>query len=412
MPHAPRRIRRTLAVIVILAGLIGVAGGSAATPGVPADARSERERVRRERAEQAAQLDVLRATNAEVEAALDALNANVAGQEAALVDAQRAVAAAEAALAEARAREAAAVADIEAMQERLRQVAVDAYINAGNLSDATAVLRTADIGDAMQRRSLVALRAGQFQEVLTELQTLREDLAAARADAEAATEAAVAHRAEADRRLQEVTTARNQQASVAVEVESRIDAALAEAAALESLDAELSRRIAAEQAAIAARAAAAAAAERARAGARGAGRSTGTVTRVSGNVSLTTVRGITVATSIADQLERLLAAAEADGIVFGGGGYRSSDSQVALRRAHCGSSDYAVYDMPPSQCSPPTARPGQSMHERGLAIDFTYNGRVISSRSNPGYQWLSRNAGSYGLYNLPSEPWHWSTNGQ
>jgi len=51
------------------------------------------------------------------------------------------------------------------------------------------------------------------------------------------------------------------------------------------------------------------------------------------------------------------------------------------------------------------------MHERGLAIDFTNNGRLISSRSDPAYVWLSANAGTYGLHNLPSEPWHWSTTG-
>ena len=51
------------------------------------------------------------------------------------------------------------------------------------------------------------------------------------------------------------------------------------------------------------------------------------------------------------------------------------------------------------------------MHEQGLAIDFTNNGRLISSRSDPAFQWLSGNASRFGLYNLPSEPWHWSTNG-
>ena len=51
------------------------------------------------------------------------------------------------------------------------------------------------------------------------------------------------------------------------------------------------------------------------------------------------------------------------------------------------------------------------MHEQGLAIDFTYNGSIISSRSSPGYQWLSRRAAGFGFYNLPSEPWHWSVNG-
>ena len=62
--------------------------------------------------------------------------------------------------------------------------------------------------------------------------------------------------------------------------------------------------------------------------------------------------------------------------------------------------------------SSPAPRPGTSMHERGLAIDFTCNGGgVIGSRSGPCWNWLSGNASSYGLYNLPSEPWHWSTNG-
>jgi D-alanyl-D-alanine carboxypeptidase len=51
------------------------------------------------------------------------------------------------------------------------------------------------------------------------------------------------------------------------------------------------------------------------------------------------------------------------------------------------------------------------MHERGLAIDFTYNGSLISSRSNPGYKWLAAQAGRFGMFNLPSEPWHWSTTG-
>ena len=40
------------------------------------------------------------------------------------------------------------------------------------------------------------------------------------------------------------------------------------------------------------------------------------------------------------------------------------------------------------QCTVPTAPPGSSMHERGLAIDFTSNGRTIGSRSSPAFQWL------------------------
>lgn len=73
-------------------------------------------------------------------------------------------------------------------------------------------------------------------------------------------------------------------------------------------------------------------------------------------VQLATVRGITVHTSLAGQLEALLAAAEADGLHLTGWGYRSHERQIELRREHCGTSQYAVYEMPSSQCSPPTAR--------------------------------------------------------
>ena len=115
--------------------------------------------------------------------------------------------------------------------------------------------------------------------------------------------------------------------------------------------------------------------------------------------------------SIASRVQGLLDAAAASGIRLGGGGFRDPSEQIRLRQAHCGPSEYDVYYKPASQCTPPTAQPGKSMHERGLAIDFTVNGRVISSRSDAAFQWLAANAASFGFYNLPSEPWHWSTNG-
>jgi probable HAF family extracellular repeat protein len=129
------------------------------------------------------------------------------------------------------------------------------------------------------------------------------------------------------------------------------------------------------------------------------------------DLDLRTVRDITVRAAIADQIDRLLAAAEADGISLTGHGYRDHGRQIALRRAHCGTSVYAIYQMPASRCSPPTARPGTSMHERGEAIDFSCDGMLIRSHSNPCYRWLADHAADYGLYNLPSEAWHWSTNG-
>jgi LAS superfamily LD-carboxypeptidase LdcB len=104
----------------------------------------------------------------------------------------------------------------------------------------------------------------------------------------------------------------------------------------------------------------------------------------------------------------MLAAAAADGVKLGGFGYRDSANQVRLRQQNCPD----PVNSPPSECDPPTAIPGTSMHERGLAIDFTANGQFITSHDNPGYEWLAANAGRFGFENLPSEPWHWSTNGQ
>lgn len=119
---------------------------------------------------------------------------------------------------------------------------------------------------------------------------------------------------------------------------------------------------------------------------------------------------ITVNSSVADQLASLLADADRSGIRLCGWGYRTTARQVELRRKNCGTSDYAIYQMRSSQCHPWTARPGQSMHERGLAIDFTSRGSTLT-KGSAGFRWLSANAGRHGLRNLPAEPWHWSTAG-
>lgn len=133
------------------------------------------------------------------------------------------------------------------------------------------------------------------------------------------------------------------------------------------------------------------------------------VVQPTGNIVL--VRGIRVDASLAVNLEGLLEAAADEGLVLSGGGYRTRDEQVALRRAHCGTSDYAVFEMPADGCTPPTARPGESMHESGLAVDFTCNGTLVS-RLDPCFRLLTAQAASYGLFNLPEEPWHWSTTGR
>jgi LAS superfamily LD-carboxypeptidase LdcB len=160
-------------------------------------------------------------------------------------------------------------------------------------------------------------------------------------------------------------------------------------------------------------------AEQLRQEARRSGRNGATSTAPSSGSSsgrLATVRGITVDQSIASSLEQLLVAAEADGFVLGGSGYRSPEVTARLRIAN-GCPD--VYDSPASSCRIPTARAGTSEHESGLAIDFTWRGRTIcyprsGSRcsGNAAFDWLRANAGRFGFYNLPSEAWHWSTTGR
>ncbi len=116
------------------------------------------------------------------------------------------------------------------------------------------------------------------------------------------------------------------------------------------------------------------------------------------------VQGITVNAQISGDLDRLINAARAGGVNLGGGGFRTMQGQIdARKRNNCPD----IYTSPAKSCSPPTARPGYSNHQMGLAIDFSN----CSTRSTACYKWLASNAKTYKLINLPSEPWHWSVDG-
>lgn len=367
-----------------------------------ADTKSEREEVQRKQAALAADIDTLRATDQEVEAALRTLNSNVQAQNAALRDAERKAAEAEAALEAATAQVQAKQAEIAELDEAVKELAIAAYIQPQSSAGIIDSLAAENIGEAELKQSLLEAKSSNQLDVLDQLERAREDLETARAAAEEAATVAENDRAAVSTKVAEVTQARDQQAKVVAEVEARLEQRLGEIESLKAQDAALSKKLQAEQAAIAAQLAAAA-----------PRRSSGgsTTIAITGSGSIVSVRGIRVHQSIASQLASMLSAAESAGISLSGGGYRDPNGQIAVRKSNCGTSNYAIYQMSPSQCSPPTARPGQSMHERGLAIDFTYGGRTINSRSSPAFQWLRSNAASYGFYNLPSEPWHWSVNG-
>ena len=395
------------AAVLVTVSTLGVAVGSSVDAGaVATDARTQRANVRAEQARVAAQVNVLEGSKAQVLAALSTLNENVRGQQAALSEARRQAdaSAAEAAQAE---RDAAKTSrDLDALRARVAKYAVQAYVEPPD----EALMRRFEATSAQEdatRNALLNMQSRTDTDVIDQLRStkarLEEQLSRARqskADAEA-------HAAEAQGALQSLSAAQTQQQAVASQVRQRLDETLSDAAFLSRMDAGLGRQIADEAAALA----------NAVIGIPGSGSGSTTGTTPPGGNSpyptpaLTTVNGITVASSIATRVRGLLNAASADGINLSGYGYRDFNAQIALRRQNCGTSQYAIWEMPPDACSPPTARPGYSYHERGLAIDFMANGRFINSQSNPGFVWLAANAARFGLYNLPSEPWHWDTRG-
>ncbi|KHD74192.1 D-alanyl-D-alanine carboxypeptidase [Actinoplanes utahensis] len=121
----------------------------------------------------------------------------------------------------------------------------------------------------------------------------------------------------------------------------------------------------------------------------------------------TTVYGVTVHRSVAFAFKRMVDDARADGVELSGGGFRTKERQIELRKIN-GCPD--VWKAPSSSCRVPTAIPGRSLHEIGLAVDISSGGRTIS-RQTKAFTWLQAHARAYGYVNLPSEAWHWSITG-
>ncbi|MCX6729084.1 MAG: D-alanyl-D-alanine carboxypeptidase family protein [Candidatus Saccharibacteria bacterium] len=122
---------------------------------------------------------------------------------------------------------------------------------------------------------------------------------------------------------------------------------------------------------------------------------------------------IRIATSVLPAVTAMLDAARAEGVELLpiSSGWRDPQVQIALRKQNCPDWQNSNAD----ECSPPTAKPGRSNHEKGEAIDF---GNMCfspkGSTSCPGnkrWVWLTTNASRFGFKPLSSEAWHWSTTG-
>lgn len=365
--------------------------------------------------------------------ALEDIESNVRAQLLDLRAAENELAAAEGALETAEAAVAETEGHIDELLAESDGVVVDAFMNPPDI-DTLDTVSSDSVTDATVKQALLDMQADEDAAVLAELEDTRVELVADKDERADARDAAEAQKDEREAELSDVEAATSQQADFIEAVSGRLDRNLAEADALASLDPARAEQIRAEQNALAAklreiqdaeayqqamevlaeaqRRAEEQAAAEAAAAAAAAPAELGAPSGQLSEVACPAGGSITVDSSLAGPLESMLAAAANAGVQLCGGGYRDPQQQIELRRQNCGTTDYLIYEAPSSACSPPTARPGSSEHERGLAIDFTCNGGgVISSHSSPCFVWLDANAAAYGLYNLPSESWHWSTTG-
>ena len=343
-------------------------------------------------------LKVAQETAARLTAELAAADARLSAAQANLNAARATAQTASAQVDAARAKADAAQATYRRLRTRVTDAAVGMYLDPPQRVQLAAL--SGGVKEAIVARGLLSARAAVTMDQLTEAKKARRAAEQQEQAADAASAEADAARAKADDEVTAVLAdVANRQRAVDL-AQISMTALSSEVGSLAGLDANLSQRLNLESTV-------------------GAG-AISVVTGADGSWSVNASgfpsasemfqvpsTTIWVHPLIADRTASMVFAAAMDGVRLDGWAFRSTARQVELRRAHCGGSFDSVFNAPSSSCSPPTARPGRSMHERGLAIDF----KNCSSRGTACYQWLALNAARFGLFNLPSEPWHWSVNG-
>jgi D-alanyl-D-alanine carboxypeptidase len=413
-------VRRPI-VIGISATAVAL-GTILATPvagGAQEDPARETEQVAHRQALVAVEVDILKADDLEVTQALSDIKANVDAQTAELAAAEQALVAANTAVASADAAVADAQRRIDDLLAKTDHVVVNAFVSPPTESALSMLNETSS--SANVKWAILDLQTTTDAELLAEYHAAGDRLRTEKANKDEAMDEARNRKSEAEAALADKQEAVSQQALFASEVQARLDQKLSEAEMLKGVDPALAAQLQAEQAQLVAvlneldeevaaelarRRAVELSAEAEANKAAGIQAPPGDVV----SVPCPTGGSIQVAGDISKPVGRLLTAAAEAGISMCGNGYRDPADQIAVRRSNCGTSQYAIWQMPASYCSPPTARPGASMHEQGLAIDFTVGGGTIGY-GGAAYNWLKAHAADYGLSNLPSEPWHWSTNG-
>ncbi len=396
---------------------------AATSPGraqTPEELREQRDQAKEDAAAAYATINAHTAEITELEAAIAALQADRDAKAEQQAAAGRALSAAEEAGAEAEV----AIDELEKerllMVNQLQAAAVTAYVEFQGGSGSQDFIE--DPWGSTWLETLAEFGTGSGSEELDRFRAIEAELDAQRAIAEESAAEAKQLEAKLQAEGAELDQAIHDLQHLVDDVDARIDDLLVEADALETLAAGLETEAARQEAA---EIAAAKRAEEARlidavAGepAGGSGDSSGSDNGNgdSGDGSddysipkpdTKWIGSIEVAASIEDDAKGLLDAMADEGYPLSGGGYRSHERQIQLRMSNCGTSHAAIWEWPARRCRPPTARPGRSNHEKGLAIDFTYQGRILRSRNTDVYRALARLAPIYNFRNLPSEAWHW-----
>lgn len=390
MHRFSRWSRALIAAVLVVLVAVPAAADEPSVP-LPEDPHERLAEIRRRQAATALEVDVLSASAAEVRARLAEVEAWVAAQQQVVAATQADLVDATLAAADAREREEAKAEELVQLEELMAEVAVEAFMQPRQVATLS-VLVEGDLDRAAKADVMLRARNDRDLDIARELERAERQLRELRRDADREANRAQTVADEAASALDELDRARAEQLAMAERIQADLADASAHVQQLHAAEADATADVEAATAALLAR-----------------------VTRGT-SVTLVEAAGFRVHADIASAVEALVEHAARDGIVLRGWGARTTEQQVALRRQHCGgpgiSDADAVYVVPPAACSPPTAKPGTSMHELGLAIDFTHDGSSITSRTSPAFLWLAANAGDYGFFNVPSEPWHWSVNGQ
>ncbi len=298
-PTAPPPASPRSFIVAVLGSALPV-GAQDGDP-LPANPYERLAEVKRRQAEAAMAIDLLNASQVEVQHRLDVVEAWVASQQTVVAKAQAELVDATIQADRARRRARAKAAELDALKERMADLAVEAYMRPPQMAAMDVIvthdLASAEKADVMLRAK--AQRDEQVAEALAEAEKALQrllDVAESRAQqAESAADSAATA-------LDELHRARDEQLGLAQQIQTHLQDTSLQLLSLGGEEAAATESVQRETAALLAR-----------------------VTHGT-TVPLMTVRGIQVHADIAPGLEALLAEAEADGVTLSGWGYRTTDS--------------------------------------------------------------------------------------